>query len=162
MGSRNLPSIFGGFFPVEYRGRLIGFDSLFEQLDRASNEMGWGNEKFPPYNLERITKESGPEKFRLTLAVAGYRPEQISLDQTKDVLTVTGEADKSDQDGPQMLHVGIAKRSFTQRFQLAEHTRVVDAMLQDGILTIELVREIPEESRPRMISIRTTNLIDSK
>jgi molecular chaperone IbpA len=141
------------FTPL-YRS-AVGFDRLFALLDNAtrSEAPGW-----PPYNIERVageTPEAG-ETYRIELAVAGFRPDQLTIESKENVLTVTGRKD-SEEDGRVYLHRGLAERSFERRFQLADHIRVTDAELSNGLLSIGLTREVPEALKPRTIAIKTTS-----
>jgi molecular chaperone IbpA len=139
------------FSPL-YRS-AVGFDRLANLLDtaaRADTAPGW-----PPYNIERIagaTAEDG-DSYRIEVAVAGFRPDQLSIEVKENVLTITGK--KDDADGARtFLHRGLAERSFERRFQLADHVRVGDAELANGLLSVSLKIEIPEAKKARQISIK--------
>ncbi len=129
----------------------VGFDRLFSLLDQAS-----GVEQvptYPPYNIER----TGENAYRISIAVAGFTPEELSLESRENVLYVKGEKTASDNDNRQdVLYRGIAARAFERRFQLADHVEVKGASLDHGLLNIDLVREIPEAMKPRKIAINGT------
>ena len=128
-----------------FRRSTVGFDRLFDLLE---NGTGWqGADNYPPFDLERISEDS----YRITLAVAGFQPEEIDVTAQQNLLIVTGR--KSGEDDGQYIHRGIATRAFERRFGLADFVQVKGAELKDGMLSIELVREIPEEMKPRKIEI---------
>jgi len=133
------------FSPL-YRS-TVGFDRMFDLLDRAAPEAGW-----PPYDIEKV----GDDQFRITLAVAGFTPEDIELVQEANSLTVSGQKQKAEENA-QYTHRGIATRSFRQRFSLADHVKVTNAALENGLLTIELRQEVPEALKPRRIEIGSGN-----
>lgn len=123
----------------------VGFDRVFDLLDTAGKNETTG---YPPYNIERIDEND----YRVTLAVAGFSEDELDVELHENTLTVTGS--RADiEDGRTFLHQGIAGRSFQRRFQLAEHVQVAGASLVNGLLNIELRREIPESAKPRKISI---------
>ncbi|MEO1135245.1 MAG: Hsp20 family protein [Pseudomonadota bacterium] len=123
----------------------VGFDRVFDLLDSAGKAETGG---YPPYNIERIDEND----YRVTLAVAGFSEDELDVELHENTLTVTGSRSDND-DGRTFLHQGIAGRSFQRRFQLAEHVEVAGASLVNGLLNIELRREIPESAKPRKISI---------
>lgn len=124
----------------------IGFDRLASLLDSAlSTDAGAGG--FPPYNIEVC----GENRYAITLAVAGFDRPELELSVEKDVLTVRGR--KANTDERKYLHQGIANRAFERKFSLADHVEVTGADLNNGLLTIKLVREIPEAMKPRTIAI---------
>jgi molecular chaperone IbpA len=125
----------------------IGFDRLGSLLDQALNDE---SVSYPPYNIEK----TGEDAYRITMAVAGFGEDEIELVAQENVLTVAGKA-KAANDGAQFLHRGIAGRAFERRFQLADHIKVTGAQLVNGLLHVELVREVPEAKRPRTIKIET-------
>jgi len=132
------------FSPL-YRS-TVGFDRLFDMLDQATRVepmTGW-----PPYNIER----TGEDQYRVTMAVAGLTPEEIQVVQQESTLLVSGQKQGSDETA-QVLHRGIANRAFKQSFNLADHVKVTGASLDNGLLTIELTREVPEALKPRRIEI---------
>lgn len=123
----------------------VGFDRFADLFDAATNSDSNG---FPPYNIE-IT---GENKYRVTLAVAGFAQSELSIQQQDNELVVSGTGDES-SDGRAFLYRGIAGRAFERRFQLADHVKVTEATLNNGLLQINLMREIPEALRPRKIEI---------
>lgn len=122
----------------------IGFDRLFSMLDSANSE----TPSYPPYNIERTDEN----KYRITMAVAGFAEADLSVEAREHVLTIKGEK-KEEDENRDILYRGIASRAFERRFQLAEHVRVEGAHLENGLLHIDLVREIPEAMKPRKIEI---------
>jgi molecular chaperone IbpA len=126
----------------------VGFDRLFDMLDQATRVEPMTN--WPPYNIEK----AGDDQYRITMAVAGFSRDEIELTQHENTLLVTGH--KQPESGEsQFLYRGIATRAFKQSFNLADHVKVKGASLEDGLLTIDLVREVPEELKPRKIAIAT-------
>lgn len=123
----------------------VGFDRVFDLLDQVGKIDGNG---YPPYNIERLTEND----YRITLAVAGFGENDLDIVAQENVLTVTGRRPEGD-DGRAFLYQGIAGRSFERRFQLAEHVTVSGASLVNGLLNIELKREVPEAKKPRRIAI---------
>ncbi len=128
-----------------YRRSTVGFDRLFDLLESGSANGGQDN--YPPFDLQRIDDN----RFRISLAVAGFSTDEIDITAQQNQLVVTGK--KKDEDGASYIHRGIATRSFERRFGLADHIKVTAADLRDGLLQIELVREIPEAMKPRKIDI---------
>jgi molecular chaperone IbpA len=126
----------------------IGFDRLFDLLDETARVEPMTN--WPPYNIEK----AGEDQYRITMAVAGFSPDEIELTQHESTLLVTGSK-HSESEGTQILHRGIATRAFKQTFSLADHVKVKGASLENGLLMIELVREVPEALKPRRIAIST-------
>ena len=124
----------------------VGFDRLFDMLDNS------GRSDWPPYNIER----NGENEYRITMAVAGFSSDEVELTQHGPELTVTGQK-KPDSDDSQILHRGLAIGNFSQVFKLADHVKVANATLENGLLSVDLVREIPEELRPRRIAIGTAS-----
>jgi len=127
------------FAPL-YRS-TVGFDRLFDMLDNSIRP------DWPPYDIEKL----GEDSYRISMAVAGFSISEIELTQEGNALLVTGS--KTRDDKKQYLHQGIANRSFRQTFSLADHVKVNAASLENGLLTINLVREVPEQLKPRHISI---------
>ncbi|WP_425410936.1 Hsp20 family protein [Hyphococcus sp.] len=123
----------------------VGFDRVFDLLDTMGKADTSG---YPPYNIERIDEND----YRITLAVAGFGEDELDMELHENTLTVTGNRSEPD-DNRTFLHQGIAGRSFQRRFQLAEHVEVAGASLVNGLLNIDLRREIPESAKPRKISI---------
>ena len=132
------------FSPL-YRS-TVGFDRLFDMLDQAARVESAAN--WPPYNIEK----TGEDQYRITMAVAGFSPNDIELVQQENTLLVTGHK-HTDSEGAQLLHRGIATRSFRQTFNLADHVKVTAATIENGLLTVELKREVPEALKPRRIEI---------
>jgi molecular chaperone IbpA len=131
-----------------YRRSTIGFDRLFDMLEghaRAATT----TENYPPFNLERVADD----RYRITLAVAGFTRDEIEITAQQNLLLVTGR--KEEKAGTNFLHVGIANRSFERRFELADFVFVEDARLTDGLLVVDLVREVPEAMKPKTIAIKT-------
>ena len=126
----------------------VGFDRLFALLDAAAAEGGSG---YPPYNIER----TGENAYRVEVAVAGFKPEELSVEVKEGVLTVQGRKAANGEDQRRFLHRGLAERNFERRFQLADHVFVEHADLADGLLTVSLRRELPEQLKPRTIPIST-------
>ncbi len=126
----------------------IGFDRLTRLMDTAS-QLDPGS-AYPPYNIET----TGENAYRLTMAVAGFGSDDLEITAKEGALVVTGKAQK-DEEGKQYLHRGIARRAFERRFQLADHIRVAGASLDNGLLHVDLVREVPEALKPRKIEIAT-------
>jgi molecular chaperone IbpA len=127
----------------------IGFDRLTRLIDTASH-LDAGSTAYPPYNIEA----TGENAYRLTMAVAGFSADDLEITAKEGALVVTGKAQK-DEEGKQYLHRGIARRAFERRFQLADHIRVAGASLDNGLLHVDLVREVPEALKPRKIEIAT-------
>lgn len=125
----------------------VGFDRLFNMLDSmGSLENGSGG--YPPYNIER----TGENAYRITMAVAGFGENDLTIEVKENTLTVRGQKAEEDE-GREFLHQGIAARAFERRFQLADHVVIQGASLENGLLHVELVREIPEAKKPRTIAI---------
>ena len=134
-----------------YRRSTVGFDRLFDYLENASGAEQPDN--YPPYDIEKLSDD----RYRITLAVAGFSPSDIDITARQNMLTIAGrKAENRNRDG-NYLHIGIANRSFERRFELADFVRVEDAEMKDGLLSIELVREIPDAMKPRKIDIRAGN-----
>ena len=133
------------FSPL-YRS-VVGFDRLASLLEAAAKTDGSAG--YPPYNIETV----GDNAYRIEIAVAGFRPDELSVDVKENVLTVTGRKTAND-DGKRYLHRGLAERNFERRFQLADYVIVTDAQLSDGLLAISLKRELPEQLKPRRIEIK--------
>jgi molecular chaperone IbpA len=131
------------FSPL-YRS-VVGFDRLADLLDAATNEAATG---YPPYNIERVDENA----YRIEIAVAGFRPEELNVEVKENLLTVQGRKAAND-DQRRYLHRGLAERNFERRFQLADYVVVTDASLADGLLSISLKRELPEALKPRRIEI---------
>ena len=132
-----------------YRRSTIGFDRLFDMLETSARQSAADN--YPPFNLEKISDD----RYRITLAVAGFARDEIEIVAQQNLLQVKGNKAEKEGATSSFLHLGIANRSFERRFELADFVRVDDARLNDGLLTIELVREVPEAMKPKTIAIKT-------
>ena len=137
----------------------IGFDRLFSLIDQAAGVES--TPSYPPYNIER----TGENAYRISIAVAGFTDQELSIEAKEQTLTVRG--DKRPEPAPakpEFLYQGIAARAFERRFQLADHVTVQGARLEHGLLHIDLVREIPEAAKPRTVPIATdgAKTIESK
>ena len=130
-----------------YRRSTVGFDRLFDLLENQVRNSGSGD-NYPPYNVER----RGDDAYRITLAIAGFRPEDLDITAHQNLLVIQGRKRDETVDG-EMLHVGIANRGFERRFELADFVRVAHADLADGLLVIDLVREVPEAMKPKKVII---------
>lgn len=130
----------------------VGFDRVSRLLDAAleGSDSGQG---YPPYNIAKV----GEDKYRITMAVAGFTEGDVELVQQENTLLVRGRRPEAEDEGVSYLHRGIASRSFEHRFQLADHIQVSGASLENGLLDIQLVREVPEAKKPRVISIGRTD-----
>jgi molecular chaperone IbpA len=134
------------FSPL-YRS-TVGFDRLFTMLDSLAQPES--AQTYPPYNIER----TGEDAYRISMAVAGFSDAEISIEAHRNVLTVKGERKDEASDGnAEVLYRGIAARTFERRFQLADHVEVLGAALKNGLLHIDLKRNVPEELKPRKIAI---------
>lgn len=131
----------------------VGFDRLFSLLDQAAGVDG-GVPGYPPYNIER----TGENAYRITMAVAGFSDQELSIESRQNALTVKGEKKVEEGQNGEVLYRGIAGRSFERRFQLADHVEVRGASLENGLLHVDLVREIPEAMKPRQIAITSANV----
>ena len=125
----------------------IGFDRLARLVDSAARLDG-AAAPYPPYNIEK----TGEESYRLTMAVAGFSQDELDITVHENTLIVTGKAQGEDENG-RYLHRGIARRAFERRFSLADHIKVNGASLDNGLLHVDLVRDVPEEAKPRQIKI---------
>jgi molecular chaperone IbpA len=127
----------------------VGFDRLFSLLDQATD----GSPGYPPYNIER----TGENSYRITVAVSGFSQGELSIVAKENTLTIKGEktANENGKDKPEVLYRGIAARAFERAFQLADFVMVKNASLENGLLHVDLVREIPEAKKPRSIPIST-------
>ncbi|MCJ8157481.1 Hsp20 family protein [Sphingomonas sp. LaA6.9] len=137
-----------------YRRSTVGFDRLFDLLENSARQQQSDN--YPPFDLERLSED----RYRITLAVAGFKSEEIDITAQQNLLLIKGEKDSVSQDRTNYLHVGIASRNFERRFELADFVRVESANLQDGLLTVDLVREIPEAMKPQKIAIGSATPIE--
>ena len=128
-----------------FRRSTVGFDRLFEMLENGG--MGSGSEAYPPFNLE----QESDDRYRITLAVAGFGQDEIEITAQQNLLIVSGR--KQENENRHYVHRGSATRSFERRFVLGDYVQVRHAELRDGLLSVELVREIPEEMKPRRVEI---------
>jgi molecular chaperone IbpA len=129
-----------------YRRTTVGFDRLFDLLENQVR--GNSGDNYPPFNIER----QGEDAYRITLAVAGFRPDDLDITQQQNLLIVQGKK-REEQGTGEMLHLGIANRAFERRFELADYVRVASADLADGLLVIDLVREVPEAMKPKKVPL---------
>lgn len=125
----------------------IGFDRLSQLLDQALVDEG---SSYPPYNIEK----TGDDAYRITMAIAGFGEDDLNIVAQENMLVVSGKAKPADEK-TEFLYRGIAGRAFERRFQLADHIKVVGAQLVNGLLHVDLVREVPEAKRPRQIKVET-------
>ena len=135
------------FTPL-YRS-VVGFDRLAALLEAASAGQDTG---YPPYNIETV----GEDAYRIEIAVAGFKPEELNLEVKENLLTVQGRKAANDE-AKRYLHRGLAERNFERRFQLADYVIVIDAELVDGLLAISLKRELPEAMKPRRIEVKSAS-----
>lgn len=136
----------------------VGFDRLFTMLEAASKTEGQG---YPPYNIEGLDEN----QYRIELAVAGFKPEELNIEAKENVLIVTGRKAANDETSDRrFLHRGLAERDFERRFQLADYVVVTEAALANGLLSIGLERQLPEALKPRTIPIASAAgaLIEAK
>jgi molecular chaperone IbpA len=129
-----------------YRRSTVGFDRLFDMLESQVRQNSGDN--YPPFNIEK----RGEDQYRITLAVAGFRSGDLDITAQQNLLTVIGKKRDEAAEG-EMLHVGIANRGFERRFELADYVRVEHADLADGLLVIDLLREVPEAMKPKKILV---------
>lgn len=129
-----------------YRRSMVGFDRLFDMLENQTRQNSGDN--YPPFNIER----RGDDAYRITLAVAGFKPGDLDITAQQNLLVIQGSKSEDANDGD-FLHVGIAQRGFERRFELADYVRVDRANLEDGLLVIDLVREVPDAMKPKKIAV---------
>ena len=142
------------FSPL-YRS-FIGFDHLAGLIDKASRQDKQSS--YPPYNIELIAED----KYRITMAIAGFVEDELDIESKQNTLIVTGTKTPTEAKTERtFLHQGIAERNFERKFQLGDHVKVIGAHLENGLLHIELEREIPEALKPRKIAINGSKLIES-
>lgn len=128
----------------------VGFDNLARLMDSASGEQA---SAYPPYNIEK----TGEESYRISMAVAGFAENDLDIQTRENKLVITGQIEKAeDGENRTYLHRGIAERSFERQFSLADHIKVSGARLENGLLHVDLVREVPEAMRPRAIKINAS------
>ena len=140
-----------------YRRNTVGFDRLFDLLETSARSAQ--NENYPPFNIERTSEN----EYLVTVAVAGFRQDEIEITAQQNMLVVAGSKEAQSNDNRDFLHMGIASRNFERRFQLADYIYVAAADMADGLLSITLVREIPDALKPRKIAIgeqNTSTVID--
>lgn len=143
------------FSPL-YRS-TVGFDRLFSMLDTLASPEG--TQSYPPYNIER----TGENTYRITMAVAGFGENEIEIEAHRNQLTVKGQkSDEEASDTTEVLYRGIASRAFERRFQLADFVEVAGASLKNGLLHIDLKREIPEQMKPRKIEVTQAQTEDAQ
>lgn len=126
----------------------VGFDHLFDQLE---DSVQWTGDTYPPYNIER----TDPDHYKISLALAGFSPDEVTITAEQNVLTIEGR--KADKEAHQYLYQGISSRPFRRQFNLADYVQVTGASFTEGMLQIDLVREIPEAMKPRQIPILAGN-----
>jgi molecular chaperone IbpA len=164
---RTLPHVAQGGYAMRtfdlaplYRS-TVGFDRLFSLLDQVGGGYDASTSGYPPYNIERTDENA----YRITVAVAGFTDKDLSLEVKENTLTIRGEKQAKDngKDG-EVLYQGIAARTFERRFQLADHVEVKGASMENGLLHVDLKREIPEAMKPRQIPIGggSPKVIDAK
>ena len=135
----------------------VGFDRLASLLDSATRQESAGG--YPPYNIEAVEDNH----YRITMAVAGFTEAELNIVSEQNILKISGaRKDAEDASGSNFLHRGIATRGFERRFQLADYVRVSAAKLENGLLHIDLEREIPEAMKPRTINIQNSNLLEGQ
>lgn len=128
----------------------VGFDRMMNMLDTATRT-DEGALSYPPYNIEKI----GEDDYRIVMAVAGFGEDELDITVKENSLAVTGKKDKPEDEAGSYLYRGIATRAFERRFDLADHIRVTGARIENGLLFIDLVREVPEAMKPRSIKIES-------
>jgi molecular chaperone IbpA len=137
------------FDPTPLWRSTVGFDRLFDLMDQSTR---WtAEDNYPPYNIER----TGEDHYRISLALAGFSPDEVTITAEQNVLTVEGA--KSQKPETEYLYQGISARSFRRVFNLADYVQVKGAAFEDGLLKIELVREVPEAMKPRRIAINASH-----
>ena len=136
----------------------VGFDRLANVLDQVMSA-DVGSNTYPPYNIEK----TGDDAYRITIAVAGFAEGELSIEAREGQLVVSGrKAEKDGEDKANYLHRGIANRAFERRFQLADHVRALEATTENGLLHVDLVREVPEALKPRKIDIASKRAIEGE
>jgi molecular chaperone IbpA len=130
----------------------VGFDRLASVLDQVMSA-DVGQSTYPPYNIEK----TGEDAYRITIAVAGFGEDELTIETREGQLVISGRKAEEEKDGKSFLHRGIATRAFERRFQLADHVRAVSAVTENGLLHVDLVREVPEALKPRKIEIAKVN-----
>ena len=137
----------------------VGFDRMLSLLDQVSGASAEASPTYPPYNIER----TGENAYRITVAVAGFGEEDLAIEIKENALLIRGskEGKADDEHRAEILYQGIAARAFERRFQLAEHVEVTGASLRNGLLHVELVRQIPEAQKPRRIQIGGAKVVEA-
>ncbi len=133
----------------------VGFDRLANILDNVTRTDGGSS--YPPYNIEK----TGDDAYRITIAVAGFSDAELTIEARDGQLVISGKKAETEED-PNFLHRGIATRAFEKRFQLADHVRATDAITANGLLHVDLVRELPEALKPRKIEIAKSRPIEAE
>ncbi len=137
----NLPT--GVFDP--FRNLTVGFDNIFDQLSTLSS---YDTSNYPPYNIKKV----GKEKYQLEMALAGFTKTDVIVEVKENTLTISGKV--SDKDTDTFVHRGIAQRSFKRQWTLAEHLEVTSAVLKDGVLKVDMKLNLPEEKKPKTITVK--------
>jgi molecular chaperone IbpA len=138
-----------------FRRSTVGFDRLFDLLESGTSMLTGDN--YPPFDLE----QDGEDRYRISLAVAGFRPDEVDVTAQQNLLIVSGRKAEQDDDR-NYIHRGIAARSFERRFVLGDYVQVKGADMKDGLLSIELAREVPEEMKPKKIEIGSSSVDERK
>lgn len=138
-----------------YRRTTVGFDHLFDLLENRARQSGGDN--YPPFNIERRAEDA----YRITLAIAGFKPDELDITAQHNLLTIQGKRREDSENAGEMLHVGIANRGFERRFELADYVRVENADLADGLLIVDLRREVPEAMKPKKVAVNGQSSIKS-
>ncbi|MQX37814.1 Hsp20 family protein [Roseospira navarrensis] len=126
----------------------IGFDNVSRLLDTASR-LDEQTTAYPPYNIEKVSDDD----YRITMAVAGFAPEHLDVTVHDSTLIISGRQERAGEEGERFLHRGIATRAFERKFELADHIKVRGASIENGLLHVNLERQVPEEKKPRRIEI---------
>ena len=130
-----------------FKNMTVGFDDIFDQLSSMSKYVN-DIPNYPPYNIKKV----GKDKYQLDMALAGFSKDDVKVEIKENILTVS--ANSSDKEDDSFVHKGIAKRAFKRQWTLAEHLEVQDAKLKDGVLTVDMKLNLPEEKKPRTIKIK--------
>jgi len=130
-----------------FKNMTVGFDDIFDQLSSMSKYVN-DIPNYPPYNIKKV----GKDKYQLDMALAGFTKEDVKVETGDNVLTIS--ASSSDKEDDSFVHKGIARRAFKRQWTLAEHLEVKDAQLKDGVLTVDMKLNLPEEKKPRTIKIK--------
>ncbi|AWW74827.1 heat-shock protein [Erythrobacter sp. KY5] len=136
-----------------YRRSTVGFDRLFDMIENQARLNSGDN--YPPFNIAK----NGEDNYRITLAVAGFRPQDIDITAQANLMVIQGKKRDDADEGAELLHVGIANRGFERRFELADYVRVDNAQLADGLLVIDLVREVPDAMKPKKIAVNSATTL---